>query len=103
MKKDIFNYFTDSVLRLFGLTQEELCKKTREKEYVDARFVLWYLCSTRMEVVYIQKFTAELGFECEHTTILHGIKRVTKKMQEDADMKLIINRIIQDSKYKQTL
>lgn len=103
MKKDIFNYFTDSVLRLFELTTEELCRKIKGKEVVDARQLLWYLCSTRMEVVYIQKFTAELGYECNHTTILYGIKRVKNKMNEDADMRLIVSRIIQDSKHKQTL
>ena len=59
MKRNIFNEYVEQVIELYGITKGELFQKSKVREIVDARHVLYYLCYNRpMKLKYIQKCTA---------------------------------------------
>jgi len=94
MKREIFSHYVDEITAMFGITKEDLFSKNRRRELVDARHLLYYLCSTRpMQIIYIQRFLSEVGYESTHPPIIHGIKVVTERMKSDPDYRLVIKKI----------
>jgi len=94
MKEDVFNQFVERVLDLFGITREELFLKSMKRNLVDARQLVYYLCSKRpIQVMYIQKFMEDNGYSVSHSSIIHGINVMNKKVEEDKDYKTIANEI----------
>jgi chromosomal replication initiation ATPase DnaA len=94
MKVQIFNKYVQEVNNLFGIENEELFEKSKKRRVVDARHLLYYLCYTRpMRLRYIQDYMAENGYSVGHSSILHGIDQVNKKIEEDRDYKKVIERI----------
>lgn len=94
MKVDIFNQYVERVTELFGISKEKLFSKTKERELVDARYLLYYLCFKRpMSLSYIQKYMAESGYEIKHSTIIYGISTVEKRVKEDSDYMQIVKDI----------
>lgn len=86
MKKDVFNQYVERVSELFGISTEDMFIKNKKRDVVDARQLLYFLCSERnMAPNYIQKFMNERGYIVGHSTILHGVRVVKKKMDEDKD------------------
>lgn len=94
MKQDIFNTYVDRVAKLFGITKEELFRKSKQRDLVDARFLLYYLCYIRpMQINYIQKYMTESGYKIEHSSIIHGIAVIEARTRIDKDYSLTINKI----------
>lgn len=94
MKAEIFNNYVQEVNNLFGIESEELFEKSKKRRVVDARHLLYYLCYTRpMRLRYIQDYMAENGYSVGHSSILHGIDQVNKKIEQDRDYKKVIERI----------
>ena len=51
------------------------------RERVDARHLLYYLCSKRpMRITYIQKYMKANGYNINHSSIIHGINVMKKLM-----------------------
>jgi len=94
MKKGIFNEYVDRVLRTFGIEKEELFTKSKRRDLVDARHLLYYLCYHRpMQIRYIQEYMRENGYEVGHSTIIHGIEQVSDKISEDMDYDTICREL----------
>lgn len=94
MKVDIFNQYVERVTELFGIPKEKLFSKSKERELVDARYLLYYLCYKRpMNVSYIQRYMKESGYDIKHTTILYGIRTVETRVKEDNDYMQIVKDI----------
>lgn len=94
MKEDIFNQYTYKVLDLFSLTKRELFSKTKRRDVVDARHLLFYLCYNRpMTIRYIQNFMANNGYEIGHSTIIYGIEQVGEKVKSDPDYQSIMENL----------
>jgi chromosomal replication initiation ATPase DnaA len=94
MKQDIFNQYVDRVVDLFRISKEELFSKSKKREIVDARHLLYYLCHKRpMSITYIQKYMNESGYEIQHSSIIHGINSVSERVKEDADYMQIVKEI----------
>ena len=94
MKNNIFNEYVGKVLDLFNITETELFSKSRLTKHKDARYLLYYLCHKRpMEKHYIQEYMKERGYNIGHSTIIHGIAQVEKKMEEDSDVRTIIEKL----------
>ena len=92
MKERIFNLYAKRVGELYNLSREELFKKSKTRECVDARHLLYYLCSKRpMRITYIQKYMKENGYTINHSSIIHGINVMKEKISEDADYIEVIN------------
>jgi chromosomal replication initiator protein len=94
MKEDVFNQYVDRVTDLFGIEKEELFSKSKKRNLVDARQLLYYLCSKRpIQVTYIQKYMKDNGYNVCHSVIIHGINVMNKKVETDKDYKTIANDI----------
>tara|TARA_R100001594_G_scaffold86749_1_gene121152 strand:+ start:568 stop:867 length:300 start_codon:yes stop_codon:yes gene_type:complete len=96
MKQNIFNQYVDQVEQAFELPTGDMFVKTKERTKVDARHLLYYLCKQRpMRITYIQKYMADKGYNINHSSIIHGIKQIEEKIEEDSDYLSLINKIEQ--------
>lgn len=94
MKQEVFNQYVDKVAEQVRITKEELFSKSKRRELSDARHLLYYLCSVRhMQITYIQKYMRENGYEIQHSSIIHGINSVEKKVEKDVDYRNIVKEI----------
>jgi chromosomal replication initiation ATPase DnaA len=94
MKIRIFNKYVQEVTNLFGIDNEELFEKSKKRKVVDARHLLYYLCYNRpMRLRYIQDYMEDNGYVVGHSSILHGITQVNKKIEEDKDYKQVIESV----------
>ena len=86
MKNKIFNKYTNKICNLFRIQPDVLFTKTKRRDIVNARHLLYYVCSIRpMRVVLIQDYMAEKGYNVAPAPIHHGIKEVQKKLKVDED------------------
>jgi chromosomal replication initiation ATPase DnaA len=94
MKKDLLEQYTSRILSLFRITKDEFFSKTKKKELVDARQLLYFMAKDRqVNVVYIQDYMIENGHDICHSTIIHGINNVREKVESDEDYNKIIRNI----------
>jgi hypothetical protein len=97
MKQDIFNAYTDKIIHIFRINREELFTKSKIQEYVDARHLLYYLCSIRpMRVATIHQYMKENGYDTPRSTIYRGVDSFAKKIKTDGDYNKLV-RDIQNS------
>ena len=94
MKKEVFNMYAKSVAEVFGIDVSELFSKSRKRELVDARQLLYYLCYNRpMRISMIQDLMNENGYETKHSPIINGIKSMNNKLKEDPDYRVLVIRL----------
>ncbi len=94
MKKSAFDYFVNSVCTVFDITQEELMTKSKRRDIVDARHLLYYLSFHRpMQIRYIQEYMGKYGYKVGHSTIIHGIDSVSDKVEVDTDYQNIVKNL----------
>jgi chromosomal replication initiation ATPase DnaA len=94
MKEDIFNQYVERVTNLFGISKEDFFSKIKNRDFADARYLVYYLCLNRnIRVMTIKNFMQQNGCDINHQTISHGIKSVTQKIKEDKDYEIIIKDI----------
>jgi chromosomal replication initiator protein len=94
MKQDVFNQYVERVAELFSISKEDVFSKSKRRDYVDARHLLYYLCSKRpMQITYIQKYMNDAGYKIQHSSIIHGINSVEQKMLDDRDYVSIVKDV----------
>jgi chromosomal replication initiation ATPase DnaA len=94
MKKEIFDRYTNAIAKQFHLSIDDMFKKSKKRDIVDARQMLYFACQERpIRLAYIKKFLAEYGYDVQHSTILHGIKQAKKLIDSDPDYKEILDKI----------
>jgi chromosomal replication initiation ATPase DnaA len=94
MKQDIFNQYTDRISELFGISKADLFSKSKKRDVVDARHLLYFLCAQRpMRINYIQKYMNDNGYNIQHSSVIHGIKVIEEKIKEDSDYVTVIKDI----------
>lgn len=94
MKEEIFNQYVEKVLQLFNIDRNLIFSKSKKREIVDARQMLYYLCYKRpMQLTYIQSFMNKNGYKIPHSTISHGILAMEKRVSEDRDYYNVVNDI----------
>jgi chromosomal replication initiator protein len=94
MKHEVFNQYVERVVNLFGITKEAFFSKTKKREVVDARQLIYYLCAKRpMQITYIERYMNESGYEIKHSTIIHGITAVEKRIAEDKDYVSVVKEV----------
>lgn len=94
MKEDVFNQYVERVSQLFSITNEDFFSKSKKRNLVDARHLVYFLCLRRnIKVISIKNFMENNNHEIFRTSITHGIKSVSKKVEEDRDYKDIVNEI----------
>ena len=94
MKHDVFNQYVERVADLFSIKKEAIFSKSKKRELVDARHLVYYLCAKRpMQITYIQKYMNEAGYDIKHSSIIHGIAAVQQKMADDKDYVSIVKDV----------
>lgn len=94
MKKKIFDDYLNALCKLFRIDKSEILSGSKKRDACDARHLLYYLCRIRpMTISSIQAFMTESGYDPQHTPIIRGIKKIEKKLKEDSDYQVIIDRI----------
>ena len=78
MKRKQFNIYVRKILKEVGISRELLFTKTKDREVVNARQVLYWACFVHGkfragEIVRIMK---ENGYDIGHSTIIHGINKI---------------------------
>ena len=97
MKRNIFNAYVTEVCARFAVSEEMLFTKTKKRDIVDARQLLYYLCSLRpMSITYIQKYMGDRGYVINHSSIIHGIRIVKEKMVNDKDYIEAVGEILNE-------
>tara|TARA_R110000764_G_scaffold69437_1_gene143731 strand:+ start:381 stop:692 length:312 start_codon:yes stop_codon:yes gene_type:complete len=93
-KEEIFKAYAEVVCDRFKISQSQLFNKSKQREIVDARFTLYYMCSKRpMRTSQIQKFMANDDYDIAHSCIIYGIKQMTKTIDNDEDYKDVIQEL----------
>ena len=94
MKKEVFNMYAKGVAEVFNIEIAELFSKSRKRELVDARQLLYYLCHNRpMRISMIQELMNENGYETKHSPIINGLKSMRNKLKEDPDYRILVHRL----------
>lgn len=94
MKEDVFNQYVERVLNLFNITKEEFFSKSKKRNLVDARQLVYYLCLTRpIQITYIQGFMRDNGYDVVHSVIIHGVNAMKKRIKDDRDYQAVIKEI----------
>lgn len=94
MKIDVFNSYVDLITKRFDISTEELFSKSKRRDLVDARQMLYYMCLRRnMNVRYIQEYMEKNGYKIGHSTIVHGINQVKFRMDQDRDYEPIVKSL----------
>lgn len=94
MKKKIFDRYAHAIAEQFHLTLDEMFDKSRRRDLVDARQLLFYLCLERpIRVSYVQKFMEDNGCKVAHSTIIHGYKQAKDLIDADQDYQEMIEKI----------
>tara|TARA_R110000796_G_scaffold78440_2_gene174890 strand:- start:193 stop:492 length:300 start_codon:yes stop_codon:yes gene_type:complete len=94
MKREIFNQYKIEVVRIFRLKDGEILTKTKRRDIVDARNMLYYLCATRpMRIRDIQEYMKEDGYDTGHSSIIQGIKCMYERIEGDKDYLSIVKKI----------
>lgn len=69
----------------FGVNPDDITSKKRNSEYVLPRQVVMYLCRTLTETS-LQNIGKLLGKK-DHTTIIHGVNKITEELETNEDLK----------------
>ena len=94
MKKDIFDGYAIAIAKQFHLTLDQMFDKTKKREIVDARQMLYYLCMERpIRISYIQRFMEEQGHSVAHSTIIHGYKKAKELIDKDQDFLEVVSKL----------
>lgn len=72
----------------YGVKIGELCGQKRIKEYVLPRQVAMYLLRTEAKLPFMM--IAELLGGRDHTTVMHGVEKITKLLSENEDLRVQI-------------
>lgn len=95
-KKTItLDYIADNVEKYCNLNKNELLSATRSKKVSYPRQIAMYIMKevTNYSLVQIGEF-----FKKDHTTIMHGIKKIQEDMESDPAKKTLVDNIIKNIK-----
>tara|TARA_R110001606_G_scaffold394885_1_gene566249 strand:+ start:908 stop:1216 length:309 start_codon:yes stop_codon:yes gene_type:complete len=98
MKKAIFDKYVNAIAKQFHFTLDEMFMKSKERDKVDARQILYYLCMERpIRISYIKRFLKEYNYEIGHSTIIHGYKEAKKLVENDPDYRDFVKKTTLDA------
>ena len=81
----------------FEITKNDIFTKTRKRENVEARDLLFYLCSQRnMRGNFILSRCKENGLDLDDSQITRGKAKIEELISSDPDWKQLIKGILND-------
>ncbi len=75
----------DVVAEHFGVNPEDITSKKRNSEFVQPRQVVMYLCRTLTDTSLAN--TAKLLGKKDHTTVIHGINKITAELETNEELR----------------
>lgn len=85
-KKEITpSFIIEVVAEHFGVSPTDIASKKRTAELVQPRQVVMYFCR-ELTSNSLQNIAKAIGKK-DHTTVLHGIEKITEKMENDEELK----------------
>jgi|TARA_R110000796_G_scaffold18221_15_gene55318 chromosomal replication initiation ATPase DnaA len=94
MKKPIFEQYATQVAKHFHLSMDSLFEKSKRRNQVDARQVLYLLCMERpIQLILIKQYLEDHGYVVPMSTISHGYERAKKLVESDEDYAHVVNEI----------
>ena len=81
----------DKVAKYYNLTTKEMCSKSRVSHIKTARQVAMYILSHELNLS-TNKIAAEVGVK-DHSTVMHGIKKITSDLKLDFSLRDQIEEI----------
>lgn len=85
-----FDMIVETTAEKFRLNSDVLFSKSRVKDVADARMTIMYLAN---KVLGLSSGAIGRKLGRKHSTIIHGINTVKKRLEEDDDFKLLVNEI----------
>ena len=76
----------------FGIKAEDICSKKRNSEFVLPRQIVMYLCRELTETSYVN--IGKLLGKKDHTTIMHGVNKITAELKTNEELKNKVDIII---------
>jgi len=76
----------------FGVKPEDITSKKRNSEFVLPRQICMYLCRELTETSYVN--IGKLLGKKDHTTVIHGVNKITNELQNNDELKNKIDVII---------
>ena len=76
----------------FGVKPEDVTSKKRNSEFVLPRQIVMYLCRKLTETSYVN--IGKLLSKKDHTTIMHGVNKITAELEINEDLKNKVDIII---------
>ena len=76
----------------FSITADDITSKRRNSEFVQARQICMYLCR-KLTAESLQNIGKALGKK-DHTTVIHGIEKMTEEIQYNEELKNRIEIIV---------
>ena len=97
MKRKIFDKYIDLVGDVLEISKEDIFTKTRKRENVEARDLLFYLCSQRnMRGNFILERCKENGLDLDDSQISRGKAKIEDLIKSDPDWKELVNNLVND-------
>lgn len=91
-KKEITpSFIIEVVAEHFGVSPTDIASKKRMAELVQPRQVVMYFCR-ELTSNSLQNIAKAIGKK-DHTTVLHGIEKITEKMENDEELKNTVDII----------
>ena len=82
----------NTVAEHYGISPEDITSKRRNSEFVLPRQIVMYLCRQLTDVSYIN--VGKILGKKDHTTIIHGDKKITEDIKTNEELKNNIETII---------
>ncbi len=76
----------------FGIKPEDICSKKRNSEFVQPRQIVMYLCRELTATSYVN--IGKILGKKDHTTIIHGVNKITAEMKANEELKNKVDIII---------
>ena len=84
MKKKRFDFYVEVILREFGISRDVFFRKTKEREIVDARQMLYWTCHKNdFSIASIIRMMSENGYDIQYPSVRQGIDRITETKDKD--------------------
>jgi len=90
------DFIIESCAKYFRLKPEDIKSSKRTKELANARQIAMYLCRELTDLS-LSKIAQDFGNK-DHTTIMYGIKKIEKAIQENYETKVAVETLIHDIK-----
>ncbi len=77
----------------FGVNPEDITSKRRNSEFVLPRQIVMYLCHKMIDDISYMNIAKVLGKK-DHTTIIHGVNKITAELQTNEELKNKLDIIV---------